>query len=106
MNSRFLKESLIDIGSGKRPNQHYNFLGCPARINLFKVKKSDTFKVTSVDFNHNHEMNSSADPTINDSDHELIMTLRDANVPPSQIRCVLNEKRNKKSKLEKYSKFD
>ena len=32
---------------------------------------------------------------INENDEELIMTLNDANVPPSQIRRVMKEKRSK-----------
>ena len=46
-------------------------------------------------------MDKSPDPAIHEPDHELIMTLRDANALPSQIKRVLNEKRYKKVSLKK-----
>ena len=42
---------------GKRENLSYNFLGCTAKIRLYKSQIGEdagTMKVTSVDIKHNH----------------------------------------------------
>ena len=85
-------------GSGKRPNQRYNYLGCSARINISK-RKDLTLIVKKCNLEHNHGVSKTIQdmqtPGINNNDEELILTLNDANVPPSQIRRVLKEKRSK-----------
>lgn len=40
---------------GERPNQHYFFKGCTAKINLYKNKENE-WKVTKVSLNHNHSV--------------------------------------------------
>ena len=39
--------------TGKRPNQHYNFLGCGAVVRLYK-SKDGRMKITKVNLEHNH----------------------------------------------------
>ena len=81
-------------GTGKRPNQHSAYLGCNASINMYK-NKDGSLKVTKVELlPHNHEARRDQ-VIIDECDEELILTLADANAPPSQIKRVLKEKNKK-----------
>ena len=85
--------------SGKRPRQHYNFLGCKASIRLFK-SKNGSIKVTTVNLEHtNHEptreIHEHQNATLDEEDRDLVLTLKEANTKPSQIKRVLAEKKNK-----------
>lgn len=40
---------------GIRPNQRYNFKGCTAKVNLYKIKSGE-WKVTRVSLDHNHDL--------------------------------------------------
>ena len=76
-----------------------NFIGCSVSIKIYKSKYS-TLKVTRAELKHNHEINNKTideleNPTNDQDDQELIITLNDTNVRPSQIKQVLKEKRSK-----------
>ena len=79
------------VGNGLRPNQHVNFLGCKAKINLYKNDNLHRYRVTSSDIQHNHKLSEESDNMlIDDSDKELIMTLKDGNAKASQIQRLLH----------------
>ena len=86
-------------GSGKRPKQRYNFIGCNAMINMYKSQKDGRLKVTKSDLIHNHpctKTNYDAKNTeIDQSDQELILTLNSATARPSQIKRVLKQQTGK-----------
>ncbi|CAF1379625.1 unnamed protein product [Didymodactylos carnosus] len=44
-------------GAGRRPDQHYLALGCPAKIRL--LNKNSVLKITVLELNHNHEISKS-----------------------------------------------
>ena len=85
--------------TGKRPKQHYNFLGCKASVRLYKSKKEGSLKVTQVNLVHNHqtteEIHHLQNASLNDDEKELVLTLKQANARPSQIKRVLCERQNK-----------
>ena len=86
--------------SGKRPKQHYNFLGCKAYLRVYISQKDGTLKITQSNLQHsNHECSeeifSFQNTTLDDEDKDLVMTLREANTKPSQIKRVLAERKNK-----------
>ena len=83
--------------TGKRPKQHYNFLGCKAFIRLYK-SKDGRIKVTKLILEHcNHPTTSEIyqhnHALLDEEDEELVLTLKDANAKPSQIKRVLAEKK-------------
>ena len=43
---------------GKRPKQHYNFIGCVASVTCYKSQKNTVgeVKVTKVNLTHNHKI--------------------------------------------------
>ena len=85
--------------SGKRPKQHYNFLGCKASLRVYISQKDGTLKITQSNLQHsNHECSEeifSFQNTTLDDDKDLVMTLKEANTKPSQIKRVLAERKNK-----------
>ena len=88
--------------SGKRPKQHYNFLGCDAFVRLYKSQKPGAYsmKVTKVNLEHtNHEpteeIHQYENSCLDEDDRDLVLTLKEANAKPSQIKRVLVEKKNK-----------
>ena len=76
--------------TGKRETLRYNFLGCTAKIRLYKCQKEDdvgTLKVTAVDLNHNHstskEIFEIENVNFTAEEKELIATIKAANAKPS-----------------------
>ena len=87
---------------GVREAQRYNYLGCNAKIRLYKSQKEDDrgiLRITSVDLNHNHciskEVFEKENVNFTEEEKELIKTLKDANARPSQIKRVLLERSKK-----------
>ena len=87
---------------GVREAQRYNYLGCNAKIRLYKSQKEDDrgiLRITSVDMNHNHciseEVFEKENVNFTEEEKELIKTLKDANARPSQIKRVLLERSKK-----------
>ena len=92
--------------SGKRPNQHYNYLACPVKVRMYKyIKPEEHFKVTSVNLSHNHpvtqEIYEQMNVTLNKDEEELVKTLKEANAKPSNITRVLLERSRKKVTIQK-----
>ena len=88
---------------GIRGNLTYNFLGCTAKIRLYKAQKGGdigTLSVTAVDLQHNHstskEIFESENVNFIEDEKDLILTLKDANAKPSQIKRILLERSKKK----------
>lgn len=86
--------------SGQRPNQHYNFVGCAARIRMYKAKNGSV-KVTQLDLEHtNHVVDETTHRFNNDSldeeESDLVRTLKDANTKTSQIKRMLCSRANKR----------
>ena len=85
-------------GTSKKPKQHYNFLGFEASFNVYKTK-DNTLKLTKANLNHNHVVSKAIHEmekvVLNDEEKELILTLNEANIRPSQIMRELKEKNSK-----------
>ena len=93
---------------GKRENQRYNYLGCTAKIRIYKSQKGEgegTLKVTAVDLGHNHatskEIFEMENVNFTEEEKELIGTLKAANAKPSQIKRVLLERSEKKVTIQR-----
>ena len=93
---------------GLRRNLHYNFVGCKAKINMYKsqVNGSTSLSITSLILDHNgHMVNEDIynreNVHITDEEQELIKTLAGANTKPSQMKRILQEKFNKRVKIKK-----
>ena len=88
--------------SGSRPKQHYNFLDCKASISFYKSQKAEntSVKITQVNLTHNHavskEIHDFQSTPLSEEEKQLVLTLKEANAKPSQIKRVLVEKKNKK----------
>ena len=94
--------------TGKRVQQHYNYLACGARIRMYKSQKADEtgkVKITKVELAHNHpvtrEIYENQHITLTDTEKELISTLKAANAKDSQIKRILLEKSQKKVTIQK-----
>ena len=79
---------------GKRPHQHYNFIGCCASITMYK-SVIGSVKITQVNLAHSHAPNLSATSTLTPDEEHLVTNLRSANAQTSQIKRVLSEKYQK-----------
>ena len=82
---------------GKRPEQHYNFIGCGASVTCYKSQKNTVgeVKVTKVNLTHNHKINQAAvhdASSLSQEEESLVTTLRSANAQTSQIKRALSEK--------------
>ena len=93
---------------GQRANQRYNYLGCEAKVRIYKTQKGDeagTLNVTSVNLDHNHDTSKqifeSEHVNFTDEEKELIITLKAANTKPSQITKVLWERSKKRVTIQK-----
>lgn len=91
-----------------RPNTHFNFVGCKAKINCYKsqVVGSTSVRVTQVNLEHNdHEVNQDVynQATVNftEEEEDLIKILKDANTKPSRIQKVLLQKSKKRVHIQK-----
>ena len=98
---------------GKREHLHYNFMGCKAKIRLYKSLKEGKLKVTILDLEHNHpssqEIYENEHANFTDEEKDLMLTLKAANAKPSHIKRVLLEHSKKKShitEIEKCSEED
>ena len=85
---------------GKRPNQHYNYLGCEASIRMYKLKDGKV-KITKVDLLHkNHVTNETNyrfnNDSLNEEERDLVITLKEANTKTSQIKRILCDRTNKR----------
>ena len=87
---------------GKREILSYNYLGCPAKIRMYKSQKGEevgSVKVTAVDLEHNHstskEIFESENVNFTEDEKDLITTLKAVNAKPSQIKAVLLERSKK-----------
>ena len=94
------------LSTGKRPNQHYNYLGCQAKVRMSKsCKPNEPFKVTAANLLHNHpiteEIYQQLNVTLNKEEEELVKTLKEANAKPSNITRVLLERSKKKVTIQK-----
>ena len=91
----------------KRPKQHYNNIGCPARVNFYKSQKPDStqLKVTKIVSDHNHAVSKEAfnlqNTNLNDEELDIIKDLAEANLKPSQIQGVLLKKVGKRVNCKK-----
>ena len=78
--------------TGKRPKQHLNFMDCQGYIRLYKGK-SEKYKITSNNLTHNHPTTATIhqfnNAVLNEEDRDLLLTLKEANAKPSQIKRVL-----------------
>ena len=85
-------------GTGQRPKQHYNYLGCQANVRMYKTKDGKV-KVTKVNLEHNHKTTEDIyqlqNQNFTEEERELVLTLNQANAKPSQIKRVLCERNNK-----------
>ena len=81
---------------GKRPKQHYNFIGCGASVTCYKSQKNTVgvVKLTKVNLTHNHQINQAVHDasSLSQEEKSLVTTLRSENARTSQIKKVLNEK--------------
>ena len=72
---------------GGRPRQHYNYLECKALIRMYKYKDGRVM-VTMCNLQHNHTIDSAThnlnSEELNDSERDLVLTLKQANAKTSQ----------------------
>ena len=89
---------------GVRPKQHYNFMNCAAIIRLYK-RNNGKFKVTHCELTHNHPTTAAIhkfnNAVLNEEDKDLVLTLKEANAKPSQIKRVLCNRADYKMSTQK-----
>ena len=86
----------------KREILSYNYLGCPAKIRMYKSQKGEevgSVRVTAVDLEHNHstskEIFESENVNFTEDEKDLITTLKAVNAKPSQIKAVILDRSKK-----------
>ena len=93
---------------GLRPNLHVNYLGCNAKIILYKSQKpgNSTLKVTQSNLDHeNHIIDENVykynNIQVSQEEEDLIKVLAEANTKPSRIQKVILKRHKKKIGLKK-----
>lgn len=92
---------------GSRPGQHFNYLGCGAKIFFYKSQKpgDESVRVTQVDLEHSHpiseEIYNQKNAVITEEQQDMIKNLVSANASAKQVKRVLLEKSKKKITLQK-----
>ena len=77
--------------TGKRPHQHYNYIGCDALVSMYK-NKDGVSKITNIKLQHNHKGSlSNSSPSLTPDEENLVIDLRNANAQTSQIKRVIRE---------------
>ena len=92
---------------GSRPGQHFNFLGCQAKIFFYKSQRpgDESLKVTQLDLEHSHpiseEIYNQKNTILTDEQKEMIKNLVSANASAKQVKRVLMNKAKKRVTLQK-----